>query len=635
MRLDRHVWMALIAFAAALGPAGRPGLAQPPAETTSAGRAWFVAPTAYPLGDGRSWWTASANLPKILSQARDGDTVYLAPGDYLLSEPARITARLTVVGGYVGPKFPARDCSAEKDTTTLRPAQPGQPLLQIDCPRRVILSHLVLAGTTAQPALDVRASPEVLVRRCRLEENQGGRGAAVRLRENSHADFSYSRFRQNVADSAQDSPGPALWIDATSTGTFRSCVFAENRTAGNVGGAVRVESMGLTRFVDCDFYFNESGETGSALSVAGVCELLDCRVASNLSRQARPGQAVQIDSPKGQLLLSGSTYIVGNLADRARPQFAFGVDGQPDLVGPDVILPAKESAQPSLDLFRNRNDAHLAIRDTILPPLTAAEPAPGRWVKRTLAAQQGSQAYHCLYLPPEWIPQGHYPVIVSFPGNGPFRNLYGDRSGGLPEDTEIAFGLTAGRGFILMGLGYLDPRKELAPTGNWWGDVPATIDYCRRAVQEVIESYGGDPKRIVLCGFSRSAIGASFIGLHNDEIAGLWCGFLCYDGWEDQAYLTRNWFRYGTSSFGYDPEDFNHTGVAQRFARLRGRPVYILGGAGAAAELNRSHQFPIEWVPKPHRNHNAAWALRDTPERSLVRAWLSRVTGETIPSRGP
>jgi len=59
------------------------------------------------------------------------------------------------------------------------------------------------------------------------------------------------------------------------------------------------------------------------------------------------------------------------------------------------------------------------------------------------------------------------------------------------------------------------------------------VRYCVATVRDVCARYAGDPRHVVLCGFSRGAIGCHYLGLHDDQIAALWCGFLChsqYDG---------------------------------------------------------------------------------------------------------
>jgi hypothetical protein len=328
----------------------------------------------------------------------------------------------------------------------------------------------------------------------------------------------------------------------------------------------------------------------------------------------------------GRLVLSGESFVIGNLRHRTSPEFASGIEGKELCeLRDDVIVSKKETGSAELTLFTQRNDVHVVMHDVFPPPLTDGSPTPGRWVKETLPDRAATSAYHCIYRPTDWQPGRSYPVLVGFPGNGPFRNRFGDRSGGLPEHDPMGIGLTAGRGAIVLGLGYLDSRKNRAPTGNWWGDVAATIAYPEDAVRHVCSHYGGDPARLVLYGFSRSAVGCSFIGLNDDTIALLWRAFLCYDGWESQADMARDWYRYDQSSYNYDPRDFGGNGVARRFARLAGRPLFILGGRGAVETLNQPHHFPVELPAKPHRNHNVSWALSDSPERAQVRAWLARV----------
>lgn len=113
------------------------------------------------------------------------------------------------------------------------------------------------------------------------------------------------------------------------------------------------------------------------------------------------------------------------------------------------------------------------------------------------------------------------------------------------------------------------------------------------------------------------------MGLHDDEIASLWAGLLCYDGWEKFDLIKNDSFRFERSSYGYDPSDENGTGIESRFRRVAGRPVCIIGGVGDSKKLNEECGFPIAYLSKTHRNHNTSWALRCTPEREFVRRWLS------------
>ncbi|HEX2951217.1 MAG TPA: hypothetical protein VHV83_16860, partial [Armatimonadota bacterium] len=80
--------------------------------------------------------------------------------------------------------------------------------------------------------------------------------------------------------------------------------------------------------------------------------------------------------------------------------------------------------------------------DLVIPPMVPEAPAPGKRVKQSLSALRGSTLYHALYLPPDWQPDCQYPVIVEYPGNGPYQNAYGDSSSGEVESCVLGYGVT-------------------------------------------------------------------------------------------------------------------------------------------------------------------------------------------------
>ena len=55
---------------------------------------------------------------------------------------------------------------------------------------------------------------------------------------------------------------------------------------------------------------------------------------------------------------------------------------------------------------------------------------------------------------------------------------------------------------IWLSLPLVDAKKKAnAPT--WWGDVEATVAYCKKTVKQACANYGGDPAKVFLAGFSR------------------------------------------------------------------------------------------------------------------------------------
>jgi len=259
--------------------------------------------------------------------------------------------------------------------------------------------------------------------------------------------------------------------------------------------------------------------------------------------------------------------------------------------------------------------------DLFVPKLTVGDPAPGTRVKQQLPARKDDAAHHVLYLPTDWKPQGHWPVLVELAGNGPYRNRFGDISTGRVEGSKLGYGISGGKGFIWLCVPYLDATGRTNVT-RWWGTKPdydplPTIDYCLEAVNHVCREYGGDTNRLVLCGFSRGAIACNFIGLHDDRIAPIWRAFVPYSHYD--GVITR---------WPY-PGDDRKSALA-RLRRLNGRPQFVCG-ENDNADKTRQYLESLDlrgdftFMSTGFRNHNDAWTLRPSPVRTKLRAWLRRV----------
>ncbi len=269
-------------------------------------------------------------------------------------------------------------------------------------------------------------------------------------------------------------------------------------------------------------------------------------------------------------------------------------------------------------------DIREAEPDLTAPPMVDGEPAPGRRVRAVLPSHAGTGVYHALYLPSDWTPGGNHPVLVEFAGNGPYRGPHGEISSGRPEGSALGYGLSAGRGCVWLCLPYLNAAGDANVT-QWWGDPPGhdpapTVAYAKAAVRAVCGRYGGDPDRVVLCGFSRGAIACNFIGLHDDEIAGLWCGFAAFSHYDG----VRDW---GYPGAGRGP-------AVERLRRLGGRPQLIMGegrreGGNLSATARYLDGIPgagprsLTFLPTGFRNHDDAWILRPGAAREAARAWLA------------
>ncbi len=280
----------------------------------------------------------------------------------------------------------------------------------------------------------------------------------------------------------------------------------------------------------------------------------------------------------------------------------------------------------------------LLAADLALPPLTDGPPSAGKRAKVTPAEYAGTQVRHVIALPDDWTPDWKargksWPVIAEYTGN------YFPTSGstGEVEGAALGYGLSRGRA-IWVVLPYV-AKDHKANERTWWGDIDATVAYPKTNLPRICAEFGGDPKRVVLCGFSRGAIAVSFLGLHDDEIAQLWCGLWAHDHFDG----VREWkgHVWGSPLARYREE------AAVRLRRLNGRPLLVSqGGAetkefiASVAPTNVTHltvdmgalfgTFPNDFVKHPH---NDRWPLRDGAATQAARAWFERVTKTESPAK--
>ena len=268
-----------------------------------------------------------------------------------------------------------------------------------------------------------------------------------------------------------------------------------------------------------------------------------------------------------------------------------------------------------------------------IPPLVADDPRPGCRASIVIPEYAETEVHHLLYLPPDWSPEKvaegiRWPVIVEYTGSR--HPLSG--STGLVEDAAFGFGLCGGR-FIWVVLPYVS-HDQRHNESHWWGDRTATVDYAKRTVPRVCTGFGGDPESVFLCGFSRGAIAVNLIGLHDDEIAKLWCGFVCHDQYDGVC-------EWRNTEWG-SPLRYYRASAGRRLGRVHGRPVLITSnGHGkpirgyletqAAARgftlldvdtAGITKRTPSLRACHPHTDR---WLLADSPAREATWRWVDGV----------
>ena len=273
----------------------------------------------------------------------------------------------------------------------------------------------------------------------------------------------------------------------------------------------------------------------------------------------------------------------------------------------------------------------LGAADLVLPQLTSAKPQPGKRATVIAPEYTGTKVHHLIALPDDWTPDWKargksWPIIAEYTGN------YVPTSGstGEVEGAALGYGVARGRA-IWVVLPYVakDHQKNEI---TWWGDIAATVGYAKTNIPRICAQFGGDPKKVFLCGFSRGAIGVSFLGLHDDEVAKLWCGLWAHDHFDGM--LDWKGHAWGSPLARYREE------ASVRLRRLAGRPLLV---SQAGAETKKfitsvapsgvtyltvdmaAHfgAFPNELAKHPH---NDRWPLREGEATTIARGWFERVT---------
>lgn len=245
--------------------------------------------------------------------------------------------------------------------------------------------------------------------------------------------------------------------------------------------------------------------------------------------------------------------------------------------------------------------------DLTVPAVTDDAPSPGARVRQFNKDYIGSRVYHTLYLPTDWKPNQKFPVIVEYAGNKWRTSL------GTVEGSSLGYGVTGGKGVIWICMPYVN-QQEMRNQETWWGDVDATVAYCKHTVKRICDEYGGDSDNVFIAGFSRGAIACNFIGLHDDEIASLWRGFICHSHYD------------GVRKWGYPGSD--RPAAARRLARLGNRPQFISQENSIdATQTYLKDAFPtgnFTFVPLKGVPHTDTWVLEDRPERKALREWFTQ-----------
>ena len=329
---------------------------------------------------------------------------------------------------------------------------------------------------------------------------------------------------------------------------------------------------------------------------------------------------------------------------------------QPDLAVPNIW--------PNITFEAPRPGTRVYSR---LPGWLPSSSAAGRQSSTSAApgipASPSANDYFMLYLPTDYSSTSPaLPVVIELPGNGPYTSPWGDVSNGRPDDTFLGYGITEGRGAIWAAVPFLTAEGHFDQT-LWWGcpengalwcqPAPANNSqgcvstqpppcfappaagcpnatntdlskaYLQQVVAHILSAYNGDPRRVVLAGFSRGAIGVNYLGLADDATAELWAGSVAYAHYFGQPEDLSWPFPDNTAEAGY-----------ARLRRLGSRPQFICSELDSTLNQTKPYieaaGFPVNatYAPTGFCNHNSEWVLRPSQARDQLRRWWASTTAQ-------
>lgn len=249
-------------------------------------------------------------------------------------------------------------------------------------------------------------------------------------------------------------------------------------------------------------------------------------------------------------------------------------------------------------------------QDLFTPQLSEGLPRPGVRVRQVNQGYEKTEIYHTIYLPEDWEQGKEYPVIIEYAGNK------WKTSPGTVEGSNLGYGITGGKGVIWICLPFVDKENKKNAL-NWWGDVEATVDYCKKTVARVSIEYGGDSSAVFLAGFSREAIACNFIGLYDAEIAELWRGMICHSHYD------------GIKEWSYQGSEKKSALI--RLSKLGNTPQFISHeNNNYGKELLATKAYLTNSLPNGQftfhlgefQNHTDKWVLSNTNDRKIVREWF-------------
>lgn len=327
----------------------------------------YVNANATPGGDGSSWATAFADVGRAAAAAKAGDEIWCRSGTYELAETIGFASGVTVRGGFAAMDASAasREHVLASNRTVLRQSLAGRSVIALQDVHGVTPDGLTLTGAVGASGLRLSGCGQsVSVRPCSVELNRANTsGAGVTVLDHSQPAFIGCKVADN-ATTGDRVDGAGIYVDATSGSPWTFCVISTNVASGRRAGGALLGSHAdlVNRFDGGDFYFNESGENGSALAAEGNVELHDSVICSNRTRRAAPGAAIAAGGAATAITLNGKTSVIGHVAGAAGAEYAPAIDGEAHCkLSAEALAPAQTGMAGLTAKLSVANDGGTAV----------------------------------------------------------------------------------------------------------------------------------------------------------------------------------------------------------------------------------------------------------------------------------
>jgi len=289
---------------------------------------WRVTPDG--TGDGTGWDASASSLTNALTQADDGDTLWIADGTYDGNTFNVTSNNLTLYGGFTN----GMATLAERDWDAYEALLDGENtrrVMEISA-TGVTLDGLVITNGSGSGGggILVDGAYDLSLLNCTVIENDsssGTQGGGARFTSSATVTMSNTVFALNGDDEAIYGGGEAGGFFASSANiTITDCLFTNNGTTafaardGSMGGAFYMTggSIGVTNttFVDNKYYGTWSpGDGGGAARLYNVdARFVDClflrnRITPNATTRDASGGALVIEHASSDVTIQNCLFV--------------------------------------------------------------------------------------------------------------------------------------------------------------------------------------------------------------------------------------------------------------------------------------------------------------------------------------